>query len=241
MSRVFVSYGHEDLAVAQELYNALLRAGHTPWLDKRDLMPGERWSERISDEIPKADFFVLLLSRRSFTRRGFLQKEVRLALEILDQIPPDQRFLIPVLLDNFKPAHGTLRQLHWFDLTQDRSTRLTHLVASLVSRESAAIQFLGNAGTVIPSDIGDWDDARLFSFIDSVLWPEAWYLAHSGYPSQFQTADTPTYLQTLRERAWEKLQNAASEHGFTEGWIRYGTRHRHRRLGASNSTLPADG
>jgi hypothetical protein len=235
MSRVFISYGHEDLAVALELYDALLSAGHTPWLDKRDLLPGEHWSERISDEIQKADFFVLLLSRRSFTRRGFLQKELRLAMEVLDQVPPDQRFLIPVLLDDFRPSHATLRQLHWFDLTQDRSTRIACLITSLGSRESAAAQLFAEARIVIPSDIGDWDDVRLFSFIDNVLWPEAWYLAHSDYPSQFPTADTSAHIQALQERTWEKLHNAALEHGFTNGLIRY------RQYHHKHCAQPADG
>ena len=142
MSRIFISYGHEDLVTALELYDSLSSAGHTPWLDKRDLLPGERWSDRISEEIQKADFFILLLSRQSFIRRGFLQKELHLALEVLEQVPLDQRFLIPVLLDDFKPSHAALRQLHWFDLTQDRSNRLAFLVSSLGSRESATAQLL---------------------------------------------------------------------------------------------------
>ena len=201
MSRIFISYGHEDLAVATELYDKLSSAGHQPWLNKENLTPGEYWSERIGDEIRKADFFILLLSRRSFTRRGYLQKEVRLALEVLEQIPTDQRFLIPVLLDNFEPSHPTLRQLHWLDLTQDRSAGLSRLVASLSGGKPAeSVQSLADTRAVLPSDIGHHSAAPMkavpstrttvvLEVLRTVEWGEttAWITPRAGAPHPTST------------------------------------------------------
>ncbi len=53
--KVFISYAKEDYETALKLYNDLKQVGVTPWLDKKDLLPGANWENRISqvqDSLP---------------------------------------------------------------------------------------------------------------------------------------------------------------------------------------------
>jgi hypothetical protein len=61
---------------------------------------------------------MLLLSSHSLVKRGFVQKEVRQALDLLDEVPDSQIFLIPLRLEYCTPEHDRLRALQWVDLLQ---------------------------------------------------------------------------------------------------------------------------
>jgi hypothetical protein len=84
---VFISYAREDNAPAERLYDALKLRGAVPWIDSRDLVAGENWKRAITLEIRRADYFIALLSSRSVNKRGYVQKELREALAILDEVP----------------------------------------------------------------------------------------------------------------------------------------------------------
>jgi hypothetical protein len=98
------------------LYDHLSADGFEPWMDTRSLLPGEQWPAVIHNAISRCDFFILCLSSHSADRRGFLQKEIRQALDILDEMLDTDIFLIPVLLEECTvPAR--LQHLHWLTLS----------------------------------------------------------------------------------------------------------------------------
>jgi hypothetical protein len=113
---VFISYAREDLRAAQKLYNDLKRAGANSWLDKESLLPGQRWKVEIKRAIKRSRYFLAVLSSNSVSRRGYVHKEVAAALEILDEFPESQIFIIPVRLDDCSPSHERLRDLQWVDM-----------------------------------------------------------------------------------------------------------------------------
>jgi len=92
------------------------RAGVTFWFDQVDLIPGQRWKSAITAAIRSAKYFLALLSKHSMSKRGFVQKELQEALDVLDQIPHSGVFLIPARLDDCQPAHERLQELHRVDL-----------------------------------------------------------------------------------------------------------------------------
>ena len=96
--RVFISYAREDKASAEKLYVFLKSNGFTPWMDKMDLLPGQKWDIAINAALKKTDFIILLLSRISVEKRGFIQKEFKLALDFCKEKLESDIFLIP-----FKP------------------------------------------------------------------------------------------------------------------------------------------
>jgi hypothetical protein len=119
---VFISYAREDSAHAERLYHALSSVPSvTPWLDSKKLLPGVRWKMEIMQALKTCDLFVILLSTKSVSKNGFIQKEVAEALEKLKTFPPDRVFVIPARLDDCHPKHPELHELQWVDLFPDWS------------------------------------------------------------------------------------------------------------------------
>jgi hypothetical protein len=72
-----------------------------------------------------------LVSHASVQKTGFVQKEMRQALELLEYRPPGDVFVIPVRLDHAEPRHERLRQLHWIDLFRNYAVGMRSLGRSL--------------------------------------------------------------------------------------------------------------
>jgi hypothetical protein len=129
--RPFISYAREDRVTAVRLRDDLARLGAVPWIDVVDLVAGENWQLAISRALRQSSHFLALISHNSVNKRGYVQKEVREALEFLEQLPPDAIFLIPVRLDDAEPLHGQLRNLHWVDLVDGYDTAVAQIARSL--------------------------------------------------------------------------------------------------------------
>jgi TIR domain/DisA bacterial checkpoint controller nucleotide-binding len=116
VAKVFISYVREDESHARRLYDDLHAAGVDSWIDCEDLLPGEKWRDAIVNAIRQSQYFIVLLSSNSLNKRGFYQREVKMALEILDEQPPSSIYFIPVRLDPCIPTYGRLLDLQWLDL-----------------------------------------------------------------------------------------------------------------------------
>ncbi len=128
--QIFLSYAKEDRAHVEKLYHRLKREGYKPWLDLFDLLPGQHWEQEIPNALRASDFIILFFSSTSVSKQGYVQKEFKLALEILDNIPNDRICVIPVRLDecivpekfsqlqicNFQEKDGYSRILRSIDL-----------------------------------------------------------------------------------------------------------------------------
>lgn len=99
-TKVFVSYAHEDEQVVRLLCDSLIAVGCEPWVDFHSLLPGQNWKREIIKAIKHCEFFVLCLSKHSCSKTGFVQKEIREALEMLQMVPDGKIFLIPMRLDD---------------------------------------------------------------------------------------------------------------------------------------------
>jgi hypothetical protein len=128
---VFISYAREDRDVARRLYEDLHRAGVSAWLDEVHLRPGQNWKLAIREAMRRSAYFLALLSSRSVSKAGYVQKELREALDQLDLLPPDQVFIIPVRLDACDPLHERLHDLHWADLSESYEEGLRQIVRSV--------------------------------------------------------------------------------------------------------------
>lgn len=97
-ARIFFSYARSDGEAVGEIYEILKAEGLDPWMDVKNLLPGEKWMQAIRRALSRADFFLFFLSPRSSGRRGVLQKEIRQALEIAEGHLDEDIFLIPFQL-----------------------------------------------------------------------------------------------------------------------------------------------
>lgn len=77
--RAFISYAHEDRAVAHALALGLQSRGCEIWIDAGELRAGDSLIERLADGISGADFVVALVSRHSVDS-PWCRKELSLAI-----------------------------------------------------------------------------------------------------------------------------------------------------------------
>lgn len=80
-NKVFISYAKEDIISAEKMFELLKNSGYDPWLDKKKLLPGQKWDVEINTALRKANYIILLLSNLSVVKRGYVQREFRLALD----------------------------------------------------------------------------------------------------------------------------------------------------------------
>jgi DNA-binding winged helix-turn-helix (wHTH) protein len=129
--RVFISYAKEDTKYAERLYRDLKVAGANPWMDTKNLKPGQRWQAEIEEEISNCTHFIALLSSRSVSKRGYVQSEIRRALEVWERLPERTLFLIPARLDECAPSHRSLNDFHRVDLFPRWKSGMTKILRAL--------------------------------------------------------------------------------------------------------------
>jgi hypothetical protein len=99
--RVFLCHASQDKPVVRELYKRLLAEGWIdPWLDEEKLLPGHDWDLEIEKAVESSDVVLLFLSSHSVSREGYVQKEIRFALNMALFKPAETIFIIPLRLDN---------------------------------------------------------------------------------------------------------------------------------------------
>lgn len=115
--KVFVSYAKEDRDRALPYYDRLLDAGASPWMDVKHLLPGQNWEAEIERAFSDAHVVVLLLSPRSVSKRGFVQREANDAIERLRYKQPTDIYVIPLLLEPCEVPSNISNRLQYVDLT----------------------------------------------------------------------------------------------------------------------------
>lgn len=113
---IFLSYAHEDKKIALKLFNDLTYQGLDVWIDDISLKVGQRWKPEIQKKIQQSRFFIALLSSNSVNKIGFVQKELRIALDQLDYFPESETYIIPIRIDDCRPNFERLNDIQWIDL-----------------------------------------------------------------------------------------------------------------------------
>ena len=113
--KIFISYASGDREKAQELHAWLASQGTDPWIDTEKLLPGQDWKMAISQALDETDLVLLCLSKKSVSREGYVQKEMRLALDRALEFPPGEIFLIPARFEEVDLPYS-LRDFQWVDL-----------------------------------------------------------------------------------------------------------------------------
>jgi hypothetical protein len=104
---------HMKIVQAQRLYKDLKNTGLNPWLDEQSLLPGQRWESQIKEAMGKSRYFITVLSRNSVVKKGYVQKEIKAALDILEEVQKSDVYVIPVRIDEIEIADKKLRGLHF--------------------------------------------------------------------------------------------------------------------------------
>jgi hypothetical protein len=116
MTLIFISYAREDLEIAKKVYLDLKINKINAWIDVEDILPGQDWRLAIKNAIGKSDYFFALFSKNSVSKKGFIQKELKIALDVLEEFPENQIYIIPVRIDECNPTYEKINKLQWADL-----------------------------------------------------------------------------------------------------------------------------
>lgn len=132
--KVFLCHASSDKAKVQELYSRLINDGIDAWLDKEKLIPGQNWQIEIPKAVRNSDIVIVFLSSQSVNKEGFVQKEIKIALDTADEKPEGTIFIIPARLEDCGIPER-ISQFHWVDLFSENGYRL--LLKSLQIRANA--------------------------------------------------------------------------------------------------------
>lgn len=153
--KVFLCHSSADMEAARKLYNRLQgEGGFEPWLDQESLVPGQNWREEIPRAVNSCDVFLVCLSSTSVTKEGYLQREIRYALDVAEEKPEEAIFIIPVKLEECE-IPTRLREWQWANLYQEngyekliRALRLR--TESLAANEVTPQMFSAGAKAAAP-------------------------------------------------------------------------------------------
>jgi hypothetical protein len=122
---VFLSYASEDAAAAARLCASLRAVGIEVWFDQSELRGGDAWDAAIRRQIKQCTLFMAVISASARARiEGYFRLEWKLAVDRSHFMAPDQRFLLPVVIDNTAQTDERiperLRELHWLVPRRER-------------------------------------------------------------------------------------------------------------------------
>lgn len=114
---VFISYAREDFEFANRLYDSL-SIEFSPWMDKRNLFGGEDWERALTLAVKRCDFFVFCASTKSVSKRGAIQKEIKLVLEGWREKLQDDIYFIPLRIESCEMP-GAISGFQWIDAFEE--------------------------------------------------------------------------------------------------------------------------
>src|SRR4029450_10548973 len=116
MARIFLCHASEDKVQVREVYHRLRAIdGFEPWLDEEGLLPGQEWAREIPRALQTSDFILIFFSRSSVAKRGYVQREMKLALDAWQELPEGTIHTIPVRIDECDVPEP-FRRYHWANL-----------------------------------------------------------------------------------------------------------------------------
>ncbi|HLO27773.1 MAG TPA: TIR domain-containing protein [Anaerolineales bacterium] len=218
--KVFLCHASGDKPAVRDLYKRLITEGIDAWLDQEKLMPGQDWRSEIPRAVREADVVVVCLSNKSITKEGYIQKEIRFALDIAKEKPEGTIFLIPTRLEDCVVPER-LSRWQWVDLFDDNG--FLKLLRSLKLRAD-------KVGAAIEPPSYESEDSEVGKRLEQLytdglaaFYTEDWDRAYQRFqtilrerPSHQNAAEK--LAQAERHRNLAKLYVQATEAYSLENW-----------------------
>jgi CheY-like chemotaxis protein len=99
-AQVFLSHSSGDKERVRALYQRLSSDGVQCWFDEENLLGGQDWDYEISRAIQESKIFLACLSNHSVNKAGYVQAELKKALDVADKQPEGAVFILPVRLED---------------------------------------------------------------------------------------------------------------------------------------------
>lgn len=128
--KIFLCHSKYDKTFVREIYGELSRLGFSPWLDEKNILPGQDWRKEITDAVKSSDLVLVFLSKTSVNKRGYLHKEISIALDAALELPENEIFIIPVRTNDCD-VPPRLARWQWVDVFS--SKEIERLLSFLVT------------------------------------------------------------------------------------------------------------
>lgn len=198
---VFLSYTSADRSRVVPYFEHLKSAGFNVWMDTT-IKGGQNWDFEIQRALKKASLIVCFFSSSSLNRRGYVQREIKIALDFASDKLESDIFLIPVILDEEVGIPEQISHIQAIRGTFDDNVR------SLISSIHHQYRELGYTVDI-------QDETNEFSST-SREFEEKW----DGFPGY----DVRLDLVDLQSTRYPQVGEAAS---IVNGWL-YGSLHAER-------------
>jgi formylglycine-generating enzyme required for sulfatase activity len=167
--RVFLCHASQDKPAVRGLYQRLAAEPWIePWLDEESLLPGQDFDLEIYKATRDADAIIICLSKVSVAKEGYVNKEIRRALDIADEKPEGTIYVIPLRLDECDPSFAYLKKLQWVNYftpnAHEKLIKALRLRADTLKIETSVpkIESVVEAKPVVSHD----DGLDLYRFIE---------------------------------------------------------------------------
>ncbi len=133
--KVFLCHSSSDKPIVRELYRQLSAEGWMDvWLDEEELYPGQDWNLEIEKAVRVTHTVIACVTQNSATKEGYIQRELRLVLDVALNMPDGTIFVIPLKLEECElPIRlGSLQYANYFK--EDRERAYKRLLVSLNKR-----------------------------------------------------------------------------------------------------------
>ncbi len=147
---VFLCHASEDKAIVREIERRLRQDGFEPWLDEKQLLLGDEWEPKIRHAVSHSDAVVVCFSKNSVTKEGYIQRELRFALDVAAEKPEGTVFIIPVKLEECEIPER-FRRWQWGTYAEEGS--YDRLVTSLQARAAQLHRFVPAESENDPSQL----------------------------------------------------------------------------------------
>jgi len=138
---VFLCHCSEDKPAVREVDRILKAAGFQPWLDEEDIRPARQWNNEIRESLRRSHAVVVCLSKTFTRKEGYVQKELRFAIDLADEKLDQSLFLIPIRLEDCEllPSLAKWQMIDWFQPAgREKLVRVLRERAKQVGIEPAA-------------------------------------------------------------------------------------------------------
>jgi len=163
-NKVFLCHASEDKPSVRKLYHLLKSDGFNPWLDDEKLLPGQDWRLEIEKAVRKSNTIIVCLSAKSITKSGYVQKGIKYALDIADEKPEGEIYIIPAKLEECNVPYR-LNRWHLVNLFEkDGYDRLLGSLGSKVTdvTEPEFISLFDNCRAGRASQVPDLSVPKVF-------------------------------------------------------------------------------
>ncbi|MBC7876084.1 MAG: TIR domain-containing protein [Anaerolineales bacterium] len=214
--RVFLCHSKDDKLKIRKLYNRLIADNFDVWLDEVKLMPGQDWDLEIKKAVRNSDTVVVCISSSSITKEGYIQKEIRFALDVADEKPEGTIFLIPARLEVCN-VPDRISRFQWVNLFE--KSGYSKLKESLDLRmDDLNIRF--NSKEVSPNDFEDKVRIPVLGVIDSRLpLPEIKPSFETDYYKDEESIEIARSLMLIQENGTKLFALEVRGNGLAEAMI----------------------